>query len=229
MSENNFIKRQCDRRAQQPKNNHDQIPSVVKALSEGFLTKNWTSHIDPVAIPSRKEIVNLVRLTQQIIFPGYFNNYTPEILSPDNLEYYLGQKITILNESLAKQISSAIRHDCFRHDKACTKCRENSYDRASQFIKALPELKNLLEADISATLEGDPAAANADEVVFCYPGLFAIFIYRIAHKLIELDVPIIPRIMSQYAYSRTAIDINPNAEIGHSFFIDHGAGVVVGA
>lgn len=229
MSENKFNRRQCDRRTQQPDNNYGKIPSVVRELSQGFLTKDWISHIDPVAIPSRKEIIDLTRLAQQIIFPGYFNNYNTEILSPENLDYYLGQKISNLYESLAKQISSAIRHDCFRHDKICTKCRENSYQRASDFIKALPELKNILETDVSATLEGDPAAANADEVVFCYPGLYAIFIYRIAHKLVELDVPIIPRIMSQYAYSKTAIDINPHAKIGHSFFIDHGAGVVVGA
>jgi len=202
------------------------IPEVVADLAAMFRSGGRTSHIEPVPIPSRDSIVALLLDLQQILFPGYF---TEMILSPENLEYYLGQKISMLHERLKKQIVSAIRHDCFRHDQACSKCGERSYEIAETFIASLPAIREQLESDIEATLLGDPAAANADEVIFSYPGLFATMVYRVAHRLVELEVPIIPRIMSEYAYRRTTIDINPQAHIGASFFIDHGAGVVIGA
>ncbi len=202
------------------------VPAVVKKLTNGFKTKDWSSHIEPIPIPSRQEVVNLIKHVQQVLFPGYF---TRVVLSSANLEYYLGQKMAEIYESLALQISNAIRHDCYRHNKSCTHCGESSYEFASVFIEALPDIKKTLETDIQATLEGDPAASNADEVIFSYPGLFATMVYRIAHQLVHMGVPIIPRIMSEYAYHRTTIDINPKAHIGDGLFIDHGAGVVIGA
>jgi len=204
----------------------DYIPSVVRQLVGGFTSKKWSSHIEPVPIPSKEEVVDLVQQARRILFPGYFTNM---MLKPSSLEYHLGRNLSVFYENLARQISSAIRHDCFRHNKTCTKCGERSQRIAGEFIRALPQIREMLESDIDATLEGDPAAVNADDVIFSYPGLFATLVYRLAHKLIELEVPIIPRIMSEYAYHRTAIDIHPGAAIGDSFFIDHGAGVVVGA
>ncbi|MBW1750431.1 MAG: serine acetyltransferase [Deltaproteobacteria bacterium] len=204
----------------------DYIPSVVRQLVDGFTSKKWSSHIEPVPIPSKEEVVDLVQQARCILFPGYFTNM---MLKPSSLEYHLGQNLSVFYENLARQISSAIRHDCFRHNQICTKCGERSHRIAGEFIKALPQIREMLESDIDATLEGDPAAVNADDVIFSYPGLFAILVYRLAHKLIELEVPIIPRIMREHAYHRTAIDIHPGAVIGDSFFIDHGAGVVVGA
>jgi serine O-acetyltransferase len=202
------------------------IPAVVKELAEEFKSGRLTSHIEPVPIPSKDEVIKLVEQVQQILFPGFF---TPMILRPDNLEYYLGQQLSLLYENLAKQISSAIRHDCFRHNRECTRCGERSYEIAAALVASLPQIRRLLESDIEATLEGDPAAANRDEVIFSYPGLFATLVYRFAHKLYQLKVPLLPRIMSEYAFHRTAIDINPAASIGGKFFIDHGAGVVIGA
>jgi len=210
----------------QPAESHfSAVPPIVKKLSDGFASEKWSSHKEPVPIPSKHEVKKLVLQAQQILFPGYFTSMT---LSSESLEYHLGQMLSTFYEDLARQVSSAIRHDCFRHNRACTKCGERSYQIASAFINSLPEIKDLLELDILSTLQGDPAAQNADEVIFSYPGFFAIFVYRIAHRLVELGVPIIPRIMSEYSYSRTSIDIHPGAEIGHSFFIDHGAGVVIG-
>ena len=171
-------------------------------------------------------MIDLIEQVQRILFPGFFS---PVILRPENLEYHLGQQLSLFYENLASQISSAIRHDCFRHNQACTLCSERSYEIAAALIDSLPEIRNLLETDIEATLTGDPAAANSDEVIFSYPGLFATMIYRLAHRLHELEVPLVPRIMSEHAYHRTAIDINPEATIGSHFFIDHGAGVVIGA
>lgn len=202
------------------------IPEAVAALAAGFKSGRWDSHIEPVPIPSKDAVIGLVEQAQRILFPGFFS---PDILRPENLEYHLGQQLSLFYEHLANQISSAIRHDCFRHNQACTLCNERSYEMAAALIEGLPAIRNLLETDIEATLTGDPAAANSDEVIFSYPGLFATMVYRLAHRLHELEVPLIPRIMSEHAYHRTAIDINPEATIGSHFFIDHGSGVVVGA
>lgn len=202
------------------------IPEVVSRLSSGFKSGRWASHIEPVPIPSKSEIIDLIEQMQRLLFPGFFSAV---ILRPENLEYHLGQQVSLLYENLASQISSAIRHDCFRHNQECTRCGERSYETAAALIDSLPDIRNLLESDIEATLTGDPAAANSDEVIFSYPGLFATMVYRLAHRLHELGVPLIPRIMSEHAYHRTAIDINPTATIGAHFFIDHGSGVVIGA
>lgn len=216
----------CEVEAYTENSDFQRVQEVVGKLCDGFRSGDWTSHIAPVPIPSKDGVVALIRELQQILFPGYF---TKETLTPENLEYHLGQKVAVFYEKLTQQISAAIRHDCFRHHQACSNCGERSYQLAGVFIESLPVIRKLLEADIEATLTGDPAAKNRDEVIFSYPGLFAIMIYRLAHRLVELEVPVIPRIMSEYAYHRTAIDINPGARIGGSFFIDHGAGVVVGA
>ncbi len=225
MSKKEVLSGECNTEFQPAENMYSTVPPIVKKLVRGFASKKWSSHNEPVPIPSKSEIEKLLHQAQQILFPGYF---TGMILSAESLEYHLGQTLSMFYENLARQVSSAIRHDCFRHNKACSKCGERSYEIASAFIKTLPTIKELLELDIEATLQGDPAAENADEVIFSYPGFFAILVYRLAHRLVELGVPIIPRIMSEYAYSRTSIDIHPGAVIGCSFFIDHGAGVVVG-
>lgn len=202
------------------------IPEVVQALAEGFKSGRLASHIEPVPIPSKNAVLELVKQAQRILFPGFFSS---SILRPENLEYHLGQQLSLFYEDLASQIGSAIRHDCFRHDQTCSLCGERSYELAADLVDSLPDLRTLMETDIEATLIGDPAAANSDEVIFSYPGLYATMIYRLAHRLYELGVPLIPRIMSEHAYHRTAIDINPEATIGSHFFIDHGSGVVVGA
>ena len=216
----------CNAETRPQRINYNRIPTVVDELCAMFRTGGRTSHIEPVPIPSKSGVVEMVRQLQQVLFPGYFSD---DILTPENLHYHLGQKVSVLYEELAYQIGSAIRHDCFRHNQSCSNCGDRSYQIAESFIDSLPGIREQLESDIEATLVGDPAAANGDEVIFSYPGLFATMVYRLAHRLVALEVPIIPRIMSEHAYHRTAIDINPEAHIGASFFIDHGAGVVIGA
>ncbi|HBI16124.1 MAG TPA: serine acetyltransferase [Desulfobulbaceae bacterium] len=226
MGNKECLPKECPPNVLSEENLFRSVPPIVRQLSKGFASKKWSSHNEPVPIPSKLEVEKLILQAQQILFPGYF---TEMILSAENLEYHLGQTLSTLYENLARQVNSAIRHDCFRHNRSCTRCRERSYEIATAAITSLPEIKELLELDIQATLQGDPAAENADEVIFSYPGFFAILIYRLAHRLVNLEVPLIPRIMSEYAYSRTSIDIHPGARIGNSFFIDHGAGVVIGA
>ena len=115
-----------------------------------------------------------------------------------------------------------------RQEQPYEQCLERGYEVAHQFIRNLPDLRSVLGTDISAAMDGDPAAKSYDEIILSYPGLFAITVYRMAHKLYELDTPLLPRMMTEYAHSHTGIDIHPGAEIGESFFIDHGTGVVVG-
>jgi serine O-acetyltransferase len=208
------------------KSESDFIPEVVGKLAEGFSSRRWSSHIEPVEIPSRRETIDLILETQRILFPGYFSSST--LPSPSSLEYHIGHNLTLLHKNLSHQINSALRHECFRRRHSCSLCGERSSELAAEFIRSLPQIRETLETDISAALDGDPAAANADEVIFSYPGLFAVLVYRLAHRLYELETPLLPRIMSEYAYHRTAIDIHPGATIGESFFIDHGAGVVIG-
>jgi serine O-acetyltransferase len=209
---------------------HNQIPSVVKKLVALWQTHsgrngNCFDHIGPVPIPSHQAIIDIIYQVRQLLFPGYF---TQTKLHASNLEYYIGQETTELYEQLTEQITMAIRHDCRRTNLACTNCEERGHNLALAFIKTMPRITETLAADIRATLTGDPATNSPDEVIFSYPGLLATSIFRMAHELFLLQVPIIPRIMTEHAHSLTGIDIHPGATIGPGLFIDHGTGVVIG-
>lgn len=182
-------------------------------------------HIVPEPIPSRQAIVDIISKAFLVLFPGYFSE---KPLDEVNAKYYIGQEITELFDMLSMQIAHAIRHDCIRFNKACIHCEETSQEIALEFIQAIPELQQILSTDVLAAFEGDPASKYHDEIIFCYPGLYAITVYRVAHWLHIKGVPLVPRIMTEYAHSRTGIDIHPGVIIGESFFIDHGTGVVIG-
>ncbi len=203
----------------------DKVPPVVKNLVAAWKTEDCFDHVGPVPIPSHHAIIDIIYQIRQILFPGYF---TKTKLYASNLEYYLGKETSELYERLTIEITMAIRHDCRRSDLPCTKCEERGHQMALAFIEKLPGISALLSTDIRATLAGDPATANSDEVIFCYPGLLATSIFRMAHELYLLGVPIIPRIMTEHAHSQTGIDIHPGAAVGPEFFIDHGTGVVIG-
>jgi len=201
------------------------IPRLARELAATCASKDCFDHVGPTPIPDRRQIIGLLVSCRDLLFPGYF---TREPLEEINLEYHLGQGLTRLYHDLATQVTHAIRHDCFRYDLPCSHCRDRGREAADGFLKHLPELRRLLALDVRAARQGDPASKSVDEVIFSYPGLFAIMTYRLAHALMHEDVPLLPRIMTEYAHSRTGIDIHPGAEIGESFFIDHGTGVVVG-
>jgi serine O-acetyltransferase len=204
---------------------HEKVPKVVTELLSSWSTKECYEHISPVSIPSQEKIIEIVEQARRILFPGYFSHTK---LHASNLEYYIGKKTTDLYDKVAEQIVMAIRHDCRRNERLCTNCEAQSHKMALAFIESLPRVAAMLATDIRAALRGDPATKSPDEVIFCYPGLRATFIFRLAHELYLLEVPIIPRIMAEYAHSLTGIDIHPGATIGSSFFIDHGTGVVIG-
>lgn len=215
----------CDHIVVSNASRHDKVPKVVEELLTSWSTKECFDHISLVSIPSQEKIVEIVQQARRILFPGYF---TDTKLHTANLEYYIGKETTDLYDKLAEQITMAIRHDCKRNQLPCTRCDELSHQSALAFIESLPQVAITLATDIRATLSGDPASRSPDEIIFCYPGLLATLIFRMAHELYLLNIPTIPRIMTEYAHSLTGIDIHPGATIGSGFFIDHGTGVVIG-
>jgi serine O-acetyltransferase len=202
-----------------------EIPQIVEELVRSCNREECFDHIAPEPLPSRDVIIDILARLRRILYPGYFNDSRVDQV---NLAYYFGEETTALFEILAKQITLAIRHECLRHSLPCTHCEERGQEVAVNFIRALPSLRAQLAKDVRASYGGDPAAKAYDEIIFSYPGLYAITVYRIAHLLHEQRIPLIPRIMTEYAHGLTGIDIHPGARIGESFFIDHGTGVVVG-
>lgn len=204
---------------------YNNIPEVVDSLLKFWKSKDGFEHLEPAPMPSHESVVQIIHKARGLLFPGYF---TTAKLNSSNLEYFLGRETSELYTNLSEQIVLALQHDCFRRKLSCSSCKYRGHEIALEFIKTLPSIEVLITSDIQATLDGDPAAKGADEVIFSYPGLAAITIYRMAHVLLNLGVPIIPRIMTEHAHNLTGIDIHPGAVIGESFFIDHGTGIVIG-
>ena len=203
----------------------EEIPGVVDRLVLSCSGENCFDHVGPEPIPSRDAVIDIVQRICRILYPGYFIRTR---LEQFNLSYYFGQEATALFEHLSEQVTVALRHDCIRHNLPCVQCEDRGQQITVDFMGRLPALRAMLATDVRAAYEGDPAAKSYDEVIFSYPGLFAVTVYRVAHELWHQGVPFIPRIMSEYAHSMTGIDIHPGAHIGESFFIDHGTGVVIG-
>ena len=216
---------QCKNKIQAAKNYRDGVPAIVDELVASCGTGGCFDHVSTEPIPHREAIIDILRRLALILYPGYFIRTR---LDSNTLEYYLGQQVTALYEVLAEQITSAIRHDCIRQNQSCVHCEPLGHKLAVEFLQKLPALRTMLAKDIRAAFNGDPAAKGYDEIIFSYPGVWAIMVYRLAHELYHQKIPLMPRIMSEYAHSRTGIDIHPGAHIGESFFIDHGTGVVIG-
>jgi len=203
----------------------NRIREVISAMVRSCNDDKTIDHVGATLIPSKDEIIKILGMLQDILFPGFFGR---QELSPSTLEYHLGNELISLYESLSAQLSRSIRHECRRMDSLCVKCVQRGSEEAILFMEKLPALRLALALDVKAHYDGDPAAKSLDEIVFSYPGLYAIFVYRVAHELFVKNIPLMPRIMTEHAHSLTGIDINPGATIGKEFFIDHGTGVVIG-
>lgn len=183
-------------------------------------------HQDGEPFPSAKKLEEIIELARAILFPGYYGNST---VNSQTINYHIGVNVERLFSLLEKQILAGL---CFFKEecKECTQTkRKKAAELAAKFVKQLPELRRVLATDVIAAYNGDPAATSYEEVIYCYPAIKAIANYRIAHSLLKLGVPLIPRIITEMAHSETGIDIHPAAEIGSHFTIDHGTGVVIGA
>ncbi|PKN20858.1 MAG: serine acetyltransferase [Deltaproteobacteria bacterium HGW-Deltaproteobacteria-6] len=215
----------CKNEIKSAKNYRDEVPAIVDELVSSCSKGGCFDHVSAEPIPYREAIIDILRRLALILYPGYFVRTR---LDSTNLEYYLGQQATALYEILSEQVVLAIRHDCIRLNQPCVHCEPLGHQLTVEFLRQLPQLRSMLAKDIRAAFDGDPAAKGYDEIIFSYPGIWAIMVYRIAHELYHQNIPLIPRIMTEYAHSRTGIDIHPGAHIGESFFIDHGTGVVIG-
>lgn len=169
-------------------------------------------------------IIDLLDRIRWIVFPGFFE---AKNLNDRSIEYHIGELLEDIQYRLAKQVTKALFHSPTAPQSE-EEAQERAEDITKKFLQKIPDLRAILATDVQAAYDGDPAAFNTDEVIFSYPGVFAITVNRIAHELHLLNVPLIPRIMTEHAHSLTGIDIHPGATIGSYFFIDHGTGVVIG-
>lgn len=201
----------------------NKINEVAGKLTENYKAQGIFEKRVGERTPKKKEIIELVELLRRIVFPGYFGNENTAYVA---LESFAGNSLAVVYEKLYKQIRVALAYTSEEKDENAI--RRRAEELTMEFLEKLPQIQDLLMKDVEAELLGDPAANSKEEIIFCYPGIFAIFVYRIAHVFYEMKVPFLPRIMTEYAHSETGIDINPGATIGEYFFIDHGTGIVIG-
>jgi serine O-acetyltransferase len=204
------------------------LPEITEAVVATYTECSRTSHLGHKPLPSREVVAETLADLTDILFPGYFHRQN---LHMGNVEYHVGDLIDGLHDKLTQQIGRALRHEhSCNHPEGPNGADLDgiAQQKTVEFLKRLPDVRTVLEQDALAAFEGDPAAKSQHEIIFCYPGLEAVAVYRIAHELFLLGVPLIPRMMTEFAHSKTGIDIHPGARIGPAFFIDHGTGVVIG-
>lgn len=209
----------------------DRITLAIERLSTYESFKSVChQHRDGQPIPSTKVLDEIVVLTRSILFPGYFGNSS---INSQTIHYQIGLSVERLYSLLSEQILAGLCFMCNGEDgeekMATEELKITAMSQASEFISHLPQIRETLITDVKSTFNGDPAATSYGEIIFCYPAIRAISNYRIAHELLLLGVPLIPRIITEMAHSETGIDIHPAATIGNYFTIDHGTGVVIGA
>lgn len=213
---------------QEPNGNkwsEDKLSSIMNGLLETYKEDRGLNKVECNNLPGLGNLSLILDRLFEIIFPG-FRGYHP--VTETNLNYHIGSLLNQVYSDLVAEVDRAIRYDC--RIKMCDTCRvgHDSTSAVIQLMEALPSIRTILMQDVQAAMDGDPAARSFDEVILAYPSIEAITTYRLAHELYRARVPLIPRIWSERAHSKTGIDINPGATIGPSFFIDHGTGVVIG-
>ena len=207
------------------KNNEikNRIDQASERLSHNYQTQGIFDVGIGERLPQKADIIDILGEIQKIVFPGFFGKENSAYV---RLENFAGSTLAIIYEKLFKQIRTTL---LFRGKRSRGEQFDNEVEKLTlKFIDRLPDIQELLLKDVEAELAGDPAASSKEEIIFSYPGIYAIFVYRVAHELYQLDIPYIPRIMTEYAHGKTGIDINPGANIGEYFFIDHGTGIVIG-
>jgi serine O-acetyltransferase len=210
----------------------ESLPKVVETLVQSVNSDPRMQHLNRVFLPNRDVIVDCIKRLRQLVFPGYFGN---QGLTTQNLPFRIGELVIELTDDLYDQVRCCLRYreqipgsDGDGDKEHCDECDREAAQIVATFFDRIVAVRALLSGDMRAAFEGDPAAQSTDETIFSYPGLFAIFVQRLAHEFYVLKVPLLPRIMTEHAHSLTGIDIHPGAHLGERFFIDHGTGVVIG-
>jgi serine O-acetyltransferase len=200
------------------------LPEITEALVTTYTECKYINHLGHTPLPSREAVADILCDLMDLLYPGFVRRQNLHI---GNVEYHVGDLIDGLHDKLTQQIARALRHE-YEPDGEQVDFEAIAQQKAIGLLRRLPELRYLLEQDVQAAYLGDPAAKSYHEIVFSYPGVEAVSVYRLAHELLLQGVPLIPRIMTELAHSKTGIDIHPGARIGPGFFIDHGTGVVIG-
>lgn len=203
----------------------DRTELLVNKLLHSYEKYDNTCRIDAQSMLSKQALIDIVEEVRKILFPGFFDNSQGR---SEYIKFLVGERLEFIQYNLQKQIAKT-----FGSQDMCSGCHKSEINAKAEdivyrFLDRLDVIREYLHTDIEAAYDGDPAAYSTDEIIFSYPGVFAITVYRIAHELWLLGVPMIPRIMTEYAHSSTGIDIHPGASIGKYFFIDHGTGIVIG-
>ena len=202
------------------------LPQLVEQISENYAVYGGINHLDGKDLPSKKVVIEILKDILSVLFPGYLGK---EKITKTNIQQYLSKTLESIYSSLVIEVDKSLKYFC-KKDKKCAEdiCREFAQVIVGEVLDEICNIRILLSGDIKAAYEGDPAARSVDEVILSYPCVLAISTYRVAHQLHVRGVPLIPRIMSEYAHSMTGIDIHPGATIGKNFFIDHGTSVIIG-
>lgn len=202
------------------------LESLLDALVESYQQPGPLNNLETFALPNRRAIIQGFYELQHLLFLGFFSTGS---LSQETLRLSLGEHLLPASEILSAQVRRAATWE--DRNRPPQKRRPDGWcrDVVCTLLNGLPELRETLRGDVEAAFAADPAAESVEDIVFSYPGILAITAYRVAHALFRLDVPMIPRILTEHAHQRTGIDIHPGARIGQRFFIDHGTGVVIGA
>ncbi len=198
---------------------------LVSDILNSYEKHDLISKHDADHLLSKSNLIDVLEEIKKVLFPGFFQH---DQVANSYLKYTLGERLEYIHYHLRKQIAKAMGSEA-----RCRNCDKSTIVRHAEeivqtFLQKIPEIREYLATDIEAAYNGDPAAYSTDEIIFCYPGVYAIMVYRVAHVLWELKVPMIPRIFTEHAHSITGIDIHPGATIGRYFFIDHGTGIVIG-
>lgn len=198
---------------------------LTATLCETYKDGSAINHLDGSNMPQSEDIIRILGYTLEVLFPGYTGRY---LVNRSGLEFTVGHLLNLIVRELSEQIERALAYQCKLECCTVRDCRRHAEDAVIGLIEKLPAIRGMLMTDAQAAQDGDPAAKSLDEVVISYPGLRAVAIQRIAHVFYEASIPLIPRVMGEYAHTLTGIDIHPGATIGRNFFIDHGTGVVIG-
>ena len=204
---------------------NERIDKLVAEISDTYRGDSGINFIDASNLPVRKQIAEILDLLMDVLFPGYTGRRR---VTKSNINFIVGDILSQLSGDLKGQIQRAY---CYQARVECQRqceCEQAAEEAMLGLLGKLPEIRELLKGDVAAAYDGDPAAKSYEEIVISYPCITAIATHRVAHELYKKKVPLIPRLMCEYAHSRTGIDIHPGAEIGSNFFIDHGTGVVIG-
>ena len=209
----------------------ERLPELTDAIIESYHQIGTINHLGYCALPSMSEVISITQDLKEVLYPGYRQRQN---LHFGNVMYHVGDLIDSLHDRLTQQICRALRHEYIKEThRECEETAVPEFEAEAEritfaFLEDLPKIRSILSKDVQAAFDGDPAAKGTDEIIFCYPGLEAVTVHRMANVLYRHNVPYIPRMMSEWSHNNTGIDIHPGATIGPSFFIDHGTGVVIG-